>query len=234
MAKYKIASINVIMDVCYEPLKTQAEPYLYDSDEYYIDLRELYNERIKHSKILNHLSTGEIEYMLYGSLFYEELVKHHGFLLHSSCVVRDGLAYLFSAPSGTGKSTHTNLWVKNFPDAFILNDDKPAILINHHSVIASGTPFSGKTSLNHNSTFPIKGICFLKRAKDNKIKKITKKEALYLILNSTIRPNDASNMDLLFSSVDEVLNKVDCYELECNMNDDACIVSYEGMKNGNC
>ena len=71
-------------------------------------------------------------------------------LLHSSCVVYEDKAYLFSAPCGTGKSTHTQIWLKRFPGAYILNDDKPAIRIMEDGVYAFGTPFSGKTDLNVN------------------------------------------------------------------------------------
>lgn len=80
-------------------------------------------------------------YMLTGSDFYTQLLKFRGILLHSSCVVVDGAAYAFSADSGTGKSTHTALWLKHFGNrAYMLNDDKPAIRLVGDRVYACGTP----------------------------------------------------------------------------------------------
>ena len=91
-----------------------------------------------------YLSLDSCEYMCTGSMFYSQLLRHNGIMLHSSCVVVDDGAYLFTARSGTGKSTHTNLWLEKFGDrAYILNDDKPALRLENGTWFAYGTPWSG-------------------------------------------------------------------------------------------
>ena len=82
--------------------------------------------------------------MWVGEAFYARLLQYDGMLLHASCVEKDGKAYLFSAKSGTGKSTHTHLWLRAFPDSRIINDDKPAVRRMDGTFYACGTPFSGK------------------------------------------------------------------------------------------
>ena len=87
-------------------------------------------------------------------------------MLHASAVVVDGDAYLFSAPCGTGKSTHASLWLKylKHKNPYILNDDKPAIRIVNDNIYVYGTPFSGKTDKNKNEKANLKGIAFLEQS----------------------------------------------------------------------
>ena len=93
--------------------------------------------------------------------------NYNGCVLHSSSVVIDNEAYLFSAPSGTGKSTHASLWVKYLTEKepYILNDDNPAIRIINGNIYAYGTPFSGKHDISVNQKAKLQGICFLKQSK---------------------------------------------------------------------
>ena len=190
MKKYKFCNLIVEMDARYEPLRGQAIPYLYEGPNDADVVIPLLDKTIeKYKALYPHLSIGECEYVIYGAYFYKELIKFGGILLHSSCVVKDGLAYLFSAPSGTGKSTHTSLWLKYFDDAKILNDDKPALIIKDNTLYACGTPFSGKTDQNINEIYKVKGIAFLQRSETNWINKMDDKKAIYSLLNQTIRPN---------------------------------------------
>lgn len=123
---YKITGLTVEME-SFGRTVTQAEPYLCEPVEQ-PDIRICSDwQRLK--KIAGHLSDEDCEYLSSGGSFYNQLLKFDGMLLHSSAVVMDGYAYLFSAPCGTGKSTHTALWRKVFGEdrARILNDDKPAL-----------------------------------------------------------------------------------------------------------
>ena len=234
MAKYSFASLIVEMNIRYEPLKSQALPYEIKEETLEDVSIPLMDEMInKYHTLYPHLSIGECEYVLYGAYFYKELLKHGGILLHSSCVVKDNQAYLFSAPSGTGKSTHTSLWLKYFDDAKILNDDKPALIIKNGTLYACGTPFSGKTNLSLNEEYKVKGIAFLQRSKDNWIKEMPSSKAIYSILNQTIRPNSEDVMDKAIKIIEEIVNLTKIYEFGCNISLDAVKVSYEAMSNEN-
>lgn len=228
--KYCFASLVVEMNIRYEPLKSQSIPYEIEEDKKVDVIIPLMDDMIKkYHELYPQLSIGDCEYVLYGAYFYKELLKHKGILLHSSCVVKDNYAYLFSAPSGTGKSTHTSLWLQVFKDAKILNDDKPAILIKNDKIYVCGTPFSGKTNLNLNEEYEIKGIAFLERSKDNWIKEMDVNKSIYSILNQTIRPDDEANMDLAISTIEEIVKKIKIYKFGCNISEDAVYTSYAGM-----
>lgn len=227
---YNIAGIITDMYLRYPTTIKQSEAYIYKGDrkpQITIDLSDEYlKDRQKENP---HLSLDSCEYIWYGSIFYNAILSFEGFLLHSSAVVHNGKAYLFSAPCGTGKSTHTQLWLKCFDDAYILNDDKPAIIHTDKGWMVSGTPFSGKTDLNVNKVVPLGGICALERGKVNRTGRIESDEALYRILNQTIRPSDQEKMDKLLSLLDSLISEKYVYKLECNMEEDAAKVSYAAM-----
>lgn len=172
MAIYDIAGLTVeIKNPCGRTAK-QAIPYLSDNQDKnrHIDITIDVNKERVRAAMQEHpeLNSDDWEYMLTGSDFYTELIKFGGILLHSSCVAVDGYAYAFSADSGTGKSTHTQLWLKHFgKSAHIVNDDKPAIRIIGGKVYACGTPWSGKYDYSTPEIMPLAGICFLERSEDN-------------------------------------------------------------------
>lgn len=228
--KYNIAGIIVDMNVRFPRLTLQSEDYKCDEDiDANIKIRltpEFYEQKLIENP---HLDYEMIEYIWMGSEFYNALIHFNGMLLHSSCVVYNNEAYLFSAPCGTGKSTHTQLWLKRFDGAYILNDDKPAIRITENGVYAYGTPFSGKTNLNVNNGVPIKGICVLERDTFNHIEPISPDDALFSILNQTVRPINEDDMDKMLSTLDKVLKSVPVYRLYCNMELDAPETAYNGM-----
>ena len=98
------------------------------------------------------------------------MISYDTILFHGSVIAVDGIGYLFTAKSGTGKSTHTRLWREYFGDrAAMVNDDKPLLKITDSSVIAYGTPYNGKHRLGTNISVPLKAICILTRAADNHI-----------------------------------------------------------------
>lgn len=163
--------------------------------------------------------------------FYSQLLDFDGMVLHSSAVLIDGKAYLFTADSGTGKSTHTTLYRRAFGDdrVRILNDDKPAVRMEDGQFFAYGTPWSGKSDLNLNLRAPIGGICLLHRGERNEIKPMSGRAALFAILGQTIRPKDEESMEKLLKLLEQFLKKVPVWEMNCNMEPEAARVSYAAM-----
>ena len=172
----------------------------------------------------------EREYILHSAAFCREIIQHGRFFLHASAVVCGGGAYLFSGPSGIGKSTHTAMWQKLFPGIQILNDDKPVIWPEKGKITAWGTPFSGRTDLQRNLGVPLMGICFLKQARENRIRPVAETEALALILNNTWRPKDDKTMNLLLNGIQQVVEEIPIFELSCTTDPEAAQLSYATMK----
>lgn len=233
MNLHKIAGITVDLGYKYDRLKKQAQPYLIEEDGITPDMTIYLSDSFLEKKHEEnpHLSIEDCEYIFTSSVYYSGLLHYGGFMLHSSAVLMDGMAYLFSATSGTGKSTHTGLWQKVFgkDKAFILNDDKPAVRITKDGIYACGTPWSGKTDLNINAVVPIAGICFLERSEENWIKRVNGGDAIMKLLNQTIRPTEENDMSVLLSHVDVVLSNVPIYFMGCNMEDEAAIMAHKAM-----
>ena len=150
-------------------------------------------------------------------------------MLHSSCVEKDGKAYLFSARSGTGKSTHTHLWVDNLSGTRIVNDDKPALVCEDGKWYVWGTPFSGKTDENVNVKIPVRGIVFLHRSKENKVEKMHPARAVALLIEQTINPVNRDMAEKMLDLADLLLRSVPVFSLGCNMDPEAALVSYKAM-----
>lgn len=233
MEKYIIAGIKIGMTLREGIIKKQAEEYRCDFEgepEMEIGLSDEYLEQQHREN--PHLTFEECEYLWTGFQFCSKLLHFDGFMLHSSAVAYEGKAYLFSANSGTGKSTHTSIWQKVFGSdkAVIINDDKPVIKLCDDKILVYGTPWSGKTDKNLNIAVPLQGICFLERAPQNWIYPLGVQHAIHPILNQTLRPAYGGDMSSLLSLLDRLLQKTKVYRMGCNMEDEAAIVAYNGMK----
>ena len=178
------------------------------------------------------MDTKQLIYMESGRQFYAKLLEYDGFYLHSYAVALDGRAYLFSGPSGMGKSTHTRLWRQCFGEGVqIFNDDKPALRCIEGEWIAYGTPWCGKDGININMHAPGAGICFLKQADHNKIRQLSKLEAVSKILPQTIyKFRNVDRLDLLLKHVDDLVRKIPVFELENRPELAAARLSYETMR----
>lgn len=226
---YKITGLTVEMN-SFGRTEVQAKPYLTQESLTVPDIVVVSNWRaLKEQQ--PHLSEDDCEYISTGGSFYRQLLDFNGMLLHASAVVMDGRAYLFSAPSGTGKSTHTALWRRVFGNdrAQILNDDKPALRMENGIFYAYGTPWSGKTDLNINIRAPLAGICVLSRGEENVIRPYQGPQAIHDILEQTLRPQNPKLTEKLLELLDNLLRTVPVWKMECNMEPEAALVAWKAM-----
>ena len=160
----------------------------------------------------------------------EKLFDCDTLLFHGSVIAVDGEAFLFTAKSGTGKSTHTRLWRELLGEkAVMVNDDKPFLEITEREVIVHGSPWNGKHRLGANISVPLKAVCILERGEENKIHRISAQEALAMLLQQSNRPMDRRKMPKYLELLDELSRKTAFYRLECNMDPQAAKIAYETM-----
>lgn len=160
----------------------------------------------------------------------EELLKRDTLLLHGSTIAVDGVAYLFTAPCGTGKSTHTRFWRENFGDrAVMVNDDKAFLQITPSGVLAYGSPWSGKHGLDTNICFPLKGICFLRRGTENRIHSVKPADFLEELLHESFIPEDSCGCAKTHDLVNLLSHRIALWEMECTKDPSAALVSYGAM-----
>lgn len=237
MPLYKIADIVFSANHIYKYTPELCKNYLYTGS-----LAPEFNAVITEEDIESERARGGAEgfsdaYLeslaLFRKLCVYCLKERQGVIFHSSAVAVDGKAYLFTAPSGTGKSTHVRLWREMLGDrAVMINDDKPIVRYTDGAFYVYGTPWNGKHRLDTNTRAKIAAICELRRGESNSIARIPPREMLMVILNQTLRPEQAEDVDKYFALVDKMLKEVKLYRLYCNVSAEAAALSYNAMSKG--
>ena len=224
---YKIAGLITKMDT-FGRTAEQAKRYLTENPGYFdVDVQP---KTTGYLEIYPLATEDDAEYMCSGASFYRQLIDFGGFMLHSSAVVVDDRAYLFTADSGTGKSTHTKLWLEKFGSrAFILNDDKPALRREADGWFAYGTPWSGKYDISVDTRVPVAGVAVLERSEENAISPLGGVQAVHGILKQVNCPRAAEYREKLLGLLDQFITEVPIWKLRCNQDMEAATVSYEAM-----
>ncbi|MBQ7600204.1 MAG: hypothetical protein IJU57_05985 [Clostridia bacterium] len=160
----------------------------------------------------------------------EKLPAYDSFLFHGSSLCYDGKAYIFTARSGVGKSTHASLWRKLLGERVtMINDDKPFISVNNGVSYVHGNPYNGKHRLGNNITVPLSAVCLIKRGCENRIRKVSLSEAFPALMLQAYRPADPVMLAKTLELLDAFTASCGLYELECNMDIEAARVSFEKM-----
>ena len=232
MPKYKIADVVFEAKLIYGYTERLCKNYEYDGEQPCDFSVVMTNEDVAKEKAL---APEFVEPYLESLALFRKLCDYclehaNGIIFHSSAIMVDGKAYSFTAPSGTGKSTHTRLWRELLGDrAVMVNDDKPIIRYIDGKFYVYGTPWNGKHHLDTNCRAEIKAICKIEQAKENSISKASTAEMLLTIFNQTIRPEDPAQMDRLLNLTDKLLTQVELYKLGCNISKEAAELSYTTM-----
>ncbi len=160
----------------------------------------------------------------------EKLFAYDTLVFHGSGIAVDGEGYLFTAKSGTGKSTHTRLWREMLGDrAVMVNDDKPFLRVASDCIYVCGSPWNGKHGLGNNVEVPLKAICIVERGEENEIQRISAGEAVMMLLQQSNRPKQPQLMLKYMELLEGITNKTAFYRLKCNMDPEAAQVSYRAM-----
>ena len=168
-----------------------------------------------------------------GEVFRYHILQHDGVVLHSSSLAYRNQGILFSAPSGTGKSTHTGLWKRYLGDAVtIINDDSPAVRFFDGQPYLCGTPWSGKTDINTNLRVPLRAVVFLQRGSENKLFRLEPKEAFFRLLTQVMRPVFPDLMDLTMQHLQTLLACVPVFCLQCTISREAVMLSKSILDDG--
>jgi hypothetical protein len=138
-------------------------------------------------------------------IFGQASLLHNTIMIHASVVNHEGKGVAFLGKSGTGKSTHSRLWLKHIPNTVLLNDDNPAVRITNEGVLIYGTPWSGKTPCYKNEQLPLQGFVRLQQAPMNEFEWQTGLKGFIAVLPSctSIRWNKE-----LFANMNTILEKI--------------------------
>lgn len=231
MPKYKIADFIVQFNPKYDYLKEFSKPFIYYGEEQpviTVSRTDKYIENLL-ARMVKGSDIEQAEGLAYATAFNKAVIPFGAMLVHSSAIIVNGKAYLFSAKSGVGKSTHTRLWKQLYGDEVIyINDDKPVVRIERGTAVAYGTPFDGGSGIANNISAPLGGIIFLERGEENSITQITEtKEILQKLYFSTIHLLNCEMANSMLINFDELIKSTVFYKLICNMEPDAAKVAHD-------
>lgn len=235
---YKIADSYVKMNCATPFMLRQCAPYAVEEsacpDDQWMDLCLSQDQREEGRQ--RDFSPVMVEYNYTFAQFLQNILEQGGFCFHASAIQVDGEAVLFSADSGTGKSTHAGLWEKYLSDrhqVVRLNDDKPVIRVNEDGVWAYGSPWSGKHVIHTNAKAPVKALVFLEQAPENSIRALTPQEAFSLVFPQTFcMKTDARQRIHVLQLLDGFLRRVPVYVLACNISREAVELVYQTVWKG--
>lgn len=232
MNTYTFAHKNIGINSLYPDVHAYCSAYRTDSEPDFTvstSQKDIDYER-GYSEICSY-SDGWLEVTAVYRKIAELMPSYDTVLIHGSVLSLDGSAYMFTAPSGTGKSTHSRLWREYLAGRVVMiNDDKPLVHIHDGQAEVFGTPYCGKEGLNTRTSAPLKAICILERAEQNHIHRLTAREAYPDIFRQTYRPHNREALMKTLGLIDKLGEIVKFYRLGCNMNISAAELAYNTMK----
>lgn len=159
----------------------------------------------------------------------ERVAKDNTFLVHGVLLSVDGRGVLICAASGTGKTTHANLWKERFGESVrIINGDKPLLRVENGTVLGYGTPWCGKEEINENKKVEVSDVCFLERGEENSAEPLSKAEILEKLLPSVHIPEGEGAL-LVLDLIDAAARKLKFWEITCNMEVSAAETVYNKL-----
>jgi len=179
-----------------------------------------------------HYSDSYLETLALYRKIIHALLPHNVLLFHGAAIAKDGKAILFTAPSGTGKTTHIRLWYQVFEDKIrVINGDKPLLVFTPQGVTVCGTPWQGKEGYGQNVSMPLHAICALERDTTNHIEKLDIIQALPGLMQQTYHFKEREQVRQMMALIGR-LEKVGLYRLGCNMDPEAAVVAERGILHG--
>jgi len=157
------------------------------------------------------------------------LLEKNVLLFHGAVMAYHGKAYLFTAPSGTGKTTHCRLWLSEIPGAYVLNGDKPLLRIEADRVFACGTPWQGKEHYGRKEILPLEAICILGRSGVNCIAPVSFHDAFPVLISQSNRPSEPEALMHTLKLTESLGKLTRLYRLSCNMEPEAARVSFDAL-----
>lgn len=148
------------------------------------------------------------------------------FLFHCSAVSFNGDGVLFTAPSGTGKSTHVRLWRECFPESVtVINDDKPLLKVKKDGIYVYGTPWCGKHGIETNTSARVKAVALIERADKNVTERMSFDDGYKVLFAQTHRPSDPEKAAMALRFVNLLAQSVEMYRVKCNISEEAARVA---------
>lgn len=208
---------------CFSGTKYFFAPFLRCSKSDYFDIKASFDYIDSHRPYFpESTKDGYVEYKSLIGLTSLALLPYHRCIFHAAAFQWKGYAWLFAAPSGTGKSTQLNMWRHYFSDEIaIINGDMPCLALRDDgSIWVHPSPWNGKERLKGKVSAPLGGIIYLRQAKENRITPMNISEAVLPVFRQfEVRPDSVDDIQNLALLVRQLLKKTPIWKLE-NLGDE--------------
>lgn len=237
--KFELAGVSIAADVLFETTLKFCSDYLTDVvplERVAIDRADIEAERARVAERCaregrptynwsdNYLET----FVLYRKVAMA-LLPYNAIVFHGAVVALDGRAYLFTARSGTGKTTHVRFWLSQIPGSYILNGDKPLLRVIDGGVLACGTPWQGKEHMGVNERLPLAGLCVLERGKVDAVRRVDIDEVLPTLIRQTHRPEEPATLVRIMELVGAAGETVPLWRMSATLDERSALVSHDAM-----
>lgn len=232
---YKFADFKIELNSKYAGVEKACKSYYFENEKCDVAF-SCTDEDINFENQENcNFSDSYLEFIAMHRKLAEWLPNNGAFVLHSATFDVDGVGVAFAAHSGTGKTTHMNLWQELLGDRMtIVNGDKPIVRFfedEPETPYAYGTPWNGKERLGCNMRTPLKHICFIERSETNYVEKMEKSDVIDRIFNQVYMPKDPIAVMNTMQLIDRLLSCCNLWTIHCNMDPTAAEVAYKTIFN---
>ena len=228
--RIRVADTNFLIEGCGSMLRHFCRDYTADFDRPDCVIR-LTDEDIERERAISERQTKpvnplELEIAAAHRQLADAVLRRGIMLMHGAAVAVDGRCYIFTAPSGTGKTTHIRHWLSAVPGSYVLNGDKPLIGVSR--LLVYGTPWSGKERMNANTAVPLAGLIQLARGTENVLTPRSFSQMLPCLVQQCYIPADREGAQIACGLMGG-LQSVPCWLLRCTPDETSARVAYEGL-----
>lgn len=231
--KIRMAELNIEIQNRYPYLENLCKDYIADfgNADIFVSVSEgEIAEEIIRSTLPTPPAPGYAEAIAAFRAIAMQLPRFDAFVFHAAVIGYQGKGYAFSAPSGTGKTTHARLWLQTLDGAEVVNGDKPILRFMNGKLYAFGTPWCGKEKMQKNKSVPLTALGFIERAKVNSVKPLDNAETLLRLYSQILMPKKREDAMHFLDLLDRMVQAIPAYVIACNMDPEAAVVAYRGMK----
>ena len=239
MFQCRIADLNIEVNEVYKGVRILTRPFQCEFDNPNIIINSS-QEIIDYEKSISEIQAKPAKSFYEKSVVYrmiaEQILNFGGLVFHCACFDVEGVGVAFAAHSGTGKTTHMNLWQEYLGDKMtVVNGDKPIVRFfddEPETPYAYGTPWNGKEHLGTNMRTKLKHICFIERSETNYVEKVDRKAVIDRIFKQVYMPKDPVAIAKTMQLTDRLLSCCNLWIIHCNMDIEAAEVAYNTIFNG--
>lgn len=232
----RLANINIyihsVYDIVNENIREYIVPDVITPDIEIINNKSMIDAEYERLKSIDNdiVSYKSVEMIMIQKAIAELLPNYNSFLFHGAAIAVENKTFIFTAKSGTGKTTHIRHWLEKADNVCVVNGDKPYVCINEKGAFACGTPWCGKEDMGTNTIQPIESIIFMERSTENRMEKVSFKTVLPKLLEQTYHPVDSVQMKKTLSLLLKLKSFVSFYIFYFdNFKEDVFYVSYDTL-----